>query len=194
MTYPKLVLSLPDWVDRLLAAWPAMLPRVEDRMRLAIALSRASMEHGGGPFGAAVFDLGTFRLVAPGVNLVMASRCSVAHAEVIAIGIAQQILGHFDLGARALPPLELVSSTEPCLQCFGVVVSSGLRRLACGARTEDAEAIGFDEGGKPADWPDQLAGRGLTVAREVLRAEAAEVLAEYRRRGLPIYHVGRTGG
>jgi tRNA(Arg) A34 adenosine deaminase TadA len=182
---------MPAWVEEVLARWPSHLPALEERMRLAIALSRRSLEAGGGPFGAAVFDARDGRLIAPGVNLVVPARCSVAHAEVIAIAVAQQVLQGSDLSAGGMPPCELVTTTEPCAQCFGAVLASGVRRLVCGARTEDAEAVGFDEGEKPTDWAGALAGRGLEVVRDVLRGPAAEVLREYARRGLPIYHPRR---
>jgi tRNA(Arg) A34 adenosine deaminase TadA len=138
-----------------------------------------------------VFDLRDARLVAPGVNLVIPARCSVAHAEVVAIAIAQQVLGHFDLASEGLPPCELVTSTEPCAQCFGAILGSGLRRLVCGARTADAEAVGFDEGEKPRDWAQALAARGIAFDSGVLAEEAAAVLREYAERGLPVYHPRR---
>ena len=41
---------------------------------------------------------------------------------------------------------EMVASTQPCAMCLGATPWSGIRRLVCGARDEDAEEIGFDEG------------------------------------------------
>jgi tRNA(Arg) A34 adenosine deaminase TadA len=135
-----------------------------------------------------VFDLSTDRLVAPGVNLVTAANLSAAHVEIVAIMIAQRVLGNFDLGARGRPPYELVASTEPCAQCFGAVPWSGVRRLVCGAQDKDASEIGFDEGPKMADWVSSLERRGISVVRDVHRAEAAAVLQEYTERGGAIYN------
>jgi tRNA(Arg) A34 adenosine deaminase TadA len=188
MPYPALVLTLPPWVDQHLAGSPQRVPRLEDRMRLLIALSRRSLEEGGGPFAAGVFDARDGRLIAPGVNLVVPAQCSVAHAEVVAIVVAQRALGGFDLRGAGAPPCELVTTTEPCALCFGAIQAAGLRRVVCGARSEDAEAIDFDEGAKPSDWTAALAVRGIEVVRDVLREEAREVLGEYARRGLPVYH------
>ena len=148
-------------------------------MRLVIELSRRNVAHGtGGPFGAGVFDLSTNRLVAPGVNLVTTTNLSTAHAEIVAIMIAQQVVGHFDLGGPGRPPYELVASTEPCAQCFGSVPWSGVRRLACGARDEDARAIGFEDArldpGPRTAWhlrsARRLPRRGRGRARRVRRA------------------------
>ncbi|MFB6359406.1 MAG: nucleoside deaminase, partial [Thiohalorhabdaceae bacterium] len=83
------------------------------------------------------------RLVAAGVNRVLAEGLSVAHAEVVALALAQQRLGSFDLGAEAGWDHELVTSAEPCVQCFGALFWAGIRSLVCGARSADAEAAGF---------------------------------------------------
>jgi len=183
------VLDLPGWVEELIPDPERAYPTVEDRMRLVIELSRRNVAHGtGGPFGAGVFDLSTNRLVAPGVNLVTTTNLSTAHAEIVAIMIAQQVVGHFDLGGQGRPPYELVASTEPCAQCFGSVPWSGVRRLACGARDEDARAIGFDEGPKMSGWIPALEQRGISVMRDVCRDEAATVLEEYAGRGGVIYN------
>ena len=81
----------------------------------------------------------------------------------------------------------LVASTEPCCQCFGALVWSGIQHLTCGANTADAEAIGFDEGPKPESWVRALEERGIAVTQGVRREEARAVLGEYVRRGGEIY-------
>lgn len=189
MSYPRVAFGLPHWVEELVPDSNHEYPTEEDRMRLVIELSRQNVARGtGGPFGAGVFDLSTNRLVAPGVNLVTTTNLSTAHAEMVAIMVAQQVVGHFDLGGTGRPPYELVASTEPCAQCFGAVSWSGVRRLACGARDEDARAIGFDEGPKLQDWVPALERRGISVERDVCRDEAAAVLAEYAGSGGVIYN------
>ena len=190
MRFPGVALRLPGWVENTLA--DRVYPTVEDRMRLAVELSRLNVRHGtGGPFGAAIFERETGELLAPGVNLVVASNCSVFHAEMVAIMIGQQMIGGFDLGGQEQTQYELVASTEPCAMCLGATPWSGVRRLVCGARDEDASAIGFDEGEKPAEWVPALERRGITVVRDVLREEAASVLREYAERGGEIYNARR---
>ena len=190
--YPKLTIALPEWVTAVVAAAPPALAAPEARMGLAIALARENMSHGGGPFGAVVVEERSGRVVAAGVNLVVPLSCSLAHAEMVAIAIAQQLAGSHDLGAPGLPALQLVASTEPCAMCLGAIPWSGIRSLVCGAGGEEAERIGFDEGHKPEDWPEALAGRGISVLRGICREEAARVLADYARAGGPIYN-GRAG-
>jgi tRNA(Arg) A34 adenosine deaminase TadA len=178
----SLIITLPAWVDELVTEFPA-LETSEERMALAIALARANVERGGGPFGAAVFA--GSRLVAAGVNRVLESGFSIAHAEILALTSAQQKIG--TTAGSLSGSVSLVTSTEPCCQCFGAIVWSGITELVCGATTADAEAVGFDEGPKPEAWPEVLAGRGIAVEREVKREEARSVLEEYARRGGIIY-------
>ena len=185
--FPAVTVELPDWVGEL--DLERDYPTEEDRMRLVVEISRLNVEREtGGPFGAAVFDLSTNRLVAPGMNLVVPSVCSVAHAEMVAIMVAQKVVGDFDLGGSGKPPYELVASTEPCAMCFGATPWSGVRSLLCGARDEDARAVGFDEGAKLPDWAAALEERGISVKRDVLREEAAAVLRQYAESGGTIYN------
>ena len=184
-------IKIPAWVGNFLAHSPKVFAALEDRMRFVIALARENVERQtGGPFGAAVFDSkGT--LVAPGINIVVTNNCSILHAEMIAIAMAQKKLGRYDLGNGGTDAYELVTSAEPCAMCFGAIPWSGVQRLVCGAQDEDARRIGFDEGPKLSDWQDALENRGIRVACDVLRKEAVEVLDLYVRLGGPIYNAGR---
>jgi tRNA(Arg) A34 adenosine deaminase TadA len=185
----KIVLTLPGWVGPFLEKAPAVFENIEDRMRLAIELSKLNVENEtGGPFGAAVFEQDSGKLIAVGVNVVVDTNCSLAHAEMMCIGLAQKKLKTFDLGSGGMPAYELVSSTEPCAMCLGAIPWSGIRRLICGARGRDACDIGFDEGVKVPDWTDTLTGRGITVLQDVLRKEAREVLIRYKESGGLIYN------
>ena len=180
-------IEIPDWVTAM-APQGAVFPDAEARMRLAVALADANVARGGGPFGAAVVERHSGRLVAAGVNRVLADGLSIAHAEVVAMSLAQQRLGSFDLSA--VGDYELVTSAEPCVQCFGALFWSGVRGVVCAARSPDAEAVGFDEGPKPADWAKLLNARGIAVTTDVLRQEAAAVLRQYAALGGNIYNPG----
>ncbi len=186
----ELVLRLPPWLGVLMRTENRVFASSEAKIRFAIDLSRRNVEQRtGGPFGAAVFDRASGRVIGVGVNLVEKSNCSLAHAEMLAIALAQQAVGHYDLGAAG--EYELATSTEPCAMCLGAIPWSGLRRVVCAAHGEDAAAIGFDEGAKPADWVGALRQRGIEVIRDVFREEAQAVLQEYARAGGLIYNPGR---
>jgi tRNA(Arg) A34 adenosine deaminase TadA len=179
--HPHFAFSLPDWALPLTQTRVA--PEPEARMRFVLELLREQLERGsGGPFSAAIFAADG-RLLALGLNLVEPAQCSLLHAEMVAIALAQQALGQRDLAG-----CELVCSAEPCAMCFGAIPWSGVARVICGARDADARAIGFDEGAKLPDWQLALEQRGISVLRDVLREEAAALLQDYARRGGAIYN------
>jgi len=157
-------------------------------MALAIALSRRNAEQGGGPFGACVFDMTNHTLLSAGVNQVAAAGLSVAHAEMMALMHAQHALKSWTLNAQDLPACELVTSSEPCVQCYGGIYWSGIKQLVCGAHKSDVVAIGFDEGPRPENWVEWLERRGIAVKRSVMRADAVAVLNAYQRENGLIYN------
>jgi tRNA(Arg) A34 adenosine deaminase TadA len=178
-------IAIPAWIDEVVASFSGGFADDVARMRLAVRLSRENIERGGGPFGAAIFAGDA--VVAAGVNRVLDCGLTIAHAEIVAMMRAQTRLGPQPTAAG---PLTLVTSCEPCCQCFGALVWSGVTRLVCGAVTSDAEAVGFDEGPKPEAWPETLERRGIGVTLAVCRDEARDVLNEYKSRGGTIYGLG----
>jgi tRNA(Arg) A34 adenosine deaminase TadA len=187
--FPRFQLALPTWINDFLGQQPQTFTTAEARMNLVTTLAQLNVQQGtGGPFGAGVFRTDTHQLVAPGVNLVLTSHSSIAHAEIVAIMMAQQTLGGHDLGAAEPPPHELVTSCEPCTMCLGAICWSGVRHLICGARGSDAEAAGFDEGPKPANWVTELEQRGITVTLDIGRDKASSVLQQYIQNGGEVYN------
>lgn len=181
--------ALPDWCRSLAGELPDRLPEPEDRMRLAIELSRRNVEAGtGGPFGAVVSSISDGRLIAVGVNRVEPQTCSSAHAEIVALSLAQAALSNWNLADVDGAPIELATSCEPCAMCLGAIPWSGVQRVVCGATKRDAEITGFDEGERTSDWIGVLNRRCIDVQTGILHNEAAEVLAEYRRKGARIYN------
>jgi tRNA(Arg) A34 adenosine deaminase TadA len=188
--------SLPDAVTVRLPAWvkdfvpaSAVYPADEDRMRLAIALSRENVvRKTGGPFGAAVFEEDTGRLVSVGVNSVERLRNSVLHAEIMALMLAQASVGSFTLHGRGTHSHVLITSCEPCAMCLGALLWSGVRRIVCGARREAALAIGFEEGPVFAESYQYLEARGISIVRGLLADEAEAVLRLYQERDGLIYN------
>jgi len=192
--YPDITLRLPKWIAEEVKSPARCLPTLEERMAFVIRLAERNIQEGtGGPFGAAVFAQETGALIAPGVNIVVASHCSLAHAEAVAIMLAQQICKTFDLSADSLPRLELVTSAQPCIQCYGNIWWSGLQRLIVGASKADVERLtGFQEGPVPENWVETLEHRtplpSIRVIRNVLREEACAVLQSYAENGGLVYN------
>ena len=72
--------------------------------------------------------------------------------------------------------------------CLGACLWSGVRRVVCAARDEDARAaVGFDEGPKPQNWQAELNARGVDVQIDCLRDEAVAVLQQYKAQGGPLF-------
>jgi tRNA(Arg) A34 adenosine deaminase TadA len=157
----------------------------EERMRLAVDLARQNVTRDlNGPFGAAVFEADSGRLVAVGVNSVERFKSSPLHAEVMAILAAHAAVRSDSLRT---PRHELYSSAEPCAMCLGAILWSGISRTVFAATREDVEQIGFEEGPVfPATFA-YLAARGTVVEPGPLRHEGAAVLQLYLDRGGEIY-------
>lgn len=194
MKSTAVTISLPSWISEI--RLHQQYGHVEERMRLAIELSRRNIKEGtGGPFAAVVFERDSGKPVALGVNRVVPEGCSFAHAEAMALLFAQREVGTFDLAAPGLPAMQLVTSAQPCIQCYGMKWWSGVVEVVIGARGEDVERLtGFDEGPLPPDWVSRLENRhplpACRVVRDVLRDEACEVLRDYKESGALIYNAG----
>ncbi len=192
MEQPSFTLHLPDWLEERISREKHSFATVEERMRFVIELSRLNIQYKtGGPFAAAIFRTDDGSLLASGVNLVLSGGCSVLHAEIVTIMAAQKKAGTYDLSSADRLSYEMVTSTEPCAMCLGAVTWSGVRGLVCGARGSDAEQVGFDEGPKPAAWPEALEQRGISVLRDICREEAAAILKDYAATGGILYNPHR---
>ncbi len=183
MLTAQIHLTLPPWIHDDVDA-QKLYPDADSRIALAIDLSRRNIDNrSGGPFGAAVFTEGG-RLIGVGVNRVVPSSCSVAHAEVLALATSQQRLQRFRLnedGGR----ITLATSSQPCAMCYGALIWGGIDELLIGARAEDVQTLaGFDEGPLPADWAGELAKRGITTRSDLMREHARDVLRDYGESGV----------
>jgi tRNA(Arg) A34 adenosine deaminase TadA len=186
----QLTLTMPDWAAIELAHLPATLPTLEERMAAVIRFARLNFEHGsGGPFAAGVFARDSGRLIVIGVNRVLPMHCSSAHAEVMALSLAQQQLGVYDLGGPEQPAHQLVVNWRPCAMCFGAVLWSGVRSLViAGSGPELEELTGFDEGPIHPEWTMELRKRGIDLVDNVLREEACQVFRAFRASGNFVYN------
>ena len=187
-TLPSVRIDLPAWVNEVVP-WDRRFGGDEDRMRLAIALSRENVARGtGGPFGAAIFERDSGAVVAVGMNSVIRLNNAALHGEMMAFMMAQQRLGSFTLAAKGMPVHELVTSCEPCAMCLGAILWSGVRRVVCGAGREDATRLNFEEGPVFPESYRYLEDRGIEIVHAVCRAEAREVLELYRKNSGKIYN------
>lgn len=187
-TVPVVYVDYPDWVADLVNR-AAVYRDDAAKMRLAIAVARANVEHDtGGPFGAAVYEKESGRLVAIGMNSVVRLNNCTLHGEMVAFMMAQRAVGAYSLSAPDLPVHELFTSCEPCAMCLGATLWSGVKRVVYGAGREDASKLHFEEGPVfPASYK-YLEDRGIEIVRDVLRDEARAVLELYRTKNGKIYN------
>jgi tRNA(Arg) A34 adenosine deaminase TadA len=190
----EVTLSLPDWAVEEMKNLPTHFATLEDRMREVIRFSRLNFEKGtGGPFAAGVFERDSGKLVVIGVNRVVPMNCSSAHAEVMTLSVAQQLLGTYDLGGAGMPAYQLVVNWRPCAMCYGATIWSGIRSLViAGSGPELEEITGFDEGPIHPQWDQELAKRGIDLVDNLLHDEAVAVYKDFAASGALVYN-GRGG-
>lgn len=103
-----------------------------------IELATENVAAGGGPFGALLVRGGL--LLAEGQNRVTATLDPSAHAEVVAIRAACQVVQDFSLAGATL-----YTSCEPCPLCLAASLWARVDRVVFAADRHDAARGGFDD-------------------------------------------------
>jgi guanine deaminase len=104
----------------------------------AIHLAVDNVAVGGGPFGAVIVR--GQELIATGVNGVREGLDPTAHAEVMAIREACQVIGDVSLAGCTL-----YASCEPCPMCLAAAMWARLDRVFYAATRDDAAEAGFSD-------------------------------------------------
>jgi tRNA(Arg) A34 adenosine deaminase TadA len=107
-------------------------------IRGAIGIASENIEKGGGPFGAIIVR--NNQVISEAGNEVIPLSDPTAHAEILAIRKASQILGSHDLSECTI-----YSSCEPCPMCLGAIYWSGIKKVVYSSTREDAEKSGFSD-------------------------------------------------
>ncbi len=124
-----------------------------------------------------------------GVNRVLPTCVSSAHAEIVAISLAQQKLAQYDLGGPQMASYQIVVNGRPCAMCYGAIPWSGIRSVVIGASGEQIESIaGFDEGPIHPQWRDEYRKRGIEIIENVLAEQACQMFREFIASGQPVYN------
>jgi len=95
-------------------------------------------DHNGGPYGAVIVNQG--KVIAASGNRVTANIDPTAHAEVMAIRQACQVLNDFKL-----TNCTLYTSCEPCPMCLGAIYWAHLDNVYYACNRIDAAKAGFDD-------------------------------------------------
>ena len=141
-------------------------------MREAIRLSLSKMRGNcGGPFGAVVVQKG--KIIGRGWNCVTSANDPTAHAEVVAIRLACQALGTFDLTG-----CEIYTSCEPCPMCLSAIYWARLDKIWFANDRHDAAKIGFRDDFLYHEIPLPLDQRAIPIM-PLLRAEGWAAFEEW---------------
>lgn len=150
----------------------------EQYLTLAVEEARNGMLAGkGGPFGAVVVKDGV--VISQACNEVLCSHDPTAHAEVLAIRRASEVLDNYDLSGCVL-----YATGEPCPMCLSAIIWANVKDVHFCASAEEAEVIGF------RDSMIYRHLRGEENILELTKDDDAAVLAlyeEYLKSGKTVY-------
>ncbi len=104
-------------------------------MQLALAQAREAAASGEVPVGAVVVRQG--EIIATGRNAPIYAHDPTAHAEIVALRAAAQVLGNY-----RLDECELFVTLEPCAMCSGAMLQARLKRVVFGAPDPKTGAAG----------------------------------------------------
>jgi len=104
-------------------------------MRLALEQARHAWDLGEVPVGAVVVKDG--QVIATGYNQPIAQHDPTAHAEIVALRKAAEVLGNY-----RLPGCELYVTLEPCVMCSGAMMHARLAKVVYGAADPKTGACG----------------------------------------------------
>jgi guanine deaminase len=109
----------------------------QDHLAQAIRLARDNvLDKGGRPFGAVLVKDG--RVLATGVNEMLATNDPSAHAELQAIRVAAAALK-----ATRLDGCVMYASGHPCPMCLSAIHMTGIQEVYYAYSNEDAEKYGM---------------------------------------------------
>ena len=104
-------------------------------MRQALEQARHAWDLGEVPVGAVVVKDGV--VIARGYNQPIGKHDPTAHAEIVALRAAAEVLGNY-----RLPGCELYVTLEPCVMCSGAMLHARLAKVVYGATDPKTGACG----------------------------------------------------
>ena len=137
-------------------------------MEVALSEARAALAHGDVPVGAVVVKDG--EVIARRHNERELTNDPTAHAEVLALRDASQVLGRW-----RLDDCTLVVTLEPCVMCAGALLSSRIGRLVYGAADLKAGATASLYN----VTSDPRLNHNPPVEHGVMAAESAQLLQDF---------------
>jgi tRNA(adenine34) deaminase len=149
----------------MMSIWPLPLP-----MQRALAAARVAAQAGEVPIGAVVVKDGV--VIAEAHNSPRTDHDPTAHAEILAIRRAAQVLGD-----ERLSDCELWVTLEPCAMCAGAIAHARIARLYYAASDPKGGAV--EHGARVFDQPQCL--HRPEIYSGIGEAEAAAMLRGFFR-------------
>ncbi|MDC7675291.1 nucleoside deaminase [Asticcacaulis machinosus] len=141
----------------------------ETLMALALDAARDAALAGEVPIGALIYDPSSQKVLTTVSNAPISTHDATAHAEILALRAAGQIMGNY-----RLTDLWLYVTLEPCAMCAGAISHARIGRVVYGA--PDPKGGGVEHGGRffeqpTCHWrPDVRAGVLSDDSRDLLKA------------------------
>ena len=107
----------------------------DDFMKLALVQAQHAWDLGEVPVGAVVVKDGV--VIATGYNQPIGKHDPTAHAEIVALRAAAEVLGNY-----RLPGCELYVTLEPCVMCSGAMMHARVAKIVYGAPDPKTGACG----------------------------------------------------
>lgn len=98
-------------------------------MGMALSLARAAADLGETPVGCVIVDEATGEVLAGAANGPIGMTDPTAHAEILALRRAAEVVGNY----RLRPDLTLYVTLEPCAMCAGAISHARIARVVYGA-------------------------------------------------------------
>lgn len=140
----------------------------EKHMRVALEEAMLALNEGEVPIGAVVVYEN--RIVSRAHNLIEKSSNRMAHAEIIAMERAFDVMPD----KKRLTGCTLYSTLEPCAMCAGAVVNCGVDRVVFGAYDTQ-----FGCCGSLTDIPRMLSGDRVWIMGGILQYECEQLIKRF---------------
>jgi len=139
-------------------------------MRMALEEAQVAYSAGEVPVGAVLVHDG--HILARAHNLPITMNDPSAHAELLALKQAGQMLGNYRLMGA-----ELFVTLEPCIMCAGAIVQARLARVIYGARDPKCGAVNSLYN----ILTDERLNHQVEVTEGILRDECGEIMSRFFR-------------
>ena len=139
-------------------------------MKIALEEAQAAYSAGEVPVGAVLVHDG--QILSRAHNLPITMNDPSAHAELLALRQAAQMLGNYRLGGA-----ELYVTLEPCIMCAGAIVQARLARVIFGARDPKCGAVTSLYN----ILNDERLNHQVEITQGILQDECGEIMSRFFR-------------